>query len=192
MWWSCPFRDKRYGVSYFVLFTWGTPHLFYNPLHKPDLVYDMITLKLTVNGSSHEVDVPEDIPLLWVLRDTIKLYGTKYGCGIGQCGACTIHINGQPSRSCLIKAVDAVGKAITTIEGLATDDDHPVQLAWKKIDVPQCGYCQAGQIMTAAALLSRNRSPKEVEIVSAMKGNLCRCGTYHRILDAVKEASKMI
>ena len=136
------------------------------------------------------MQVDADTPLLWVLRDELKLVGTKYGCGIGQCGACTVHIDGKPIRSCSYPASAVRGK-VTTIEGLSENGDHPVQLAWKKHDVPQCGYCQTGQMMTAAALLSRNASPSDAEIEDAMQGNLCRCGTYLRINKAVKTASKL-
>lgn len=150
----------------------------------------MATYNLTVNGKSHEVQVDPDTPLLWVLRDELKLYGTKYGCGIAQCGACTIHVDGMPIRSCCFPIENLEGKNIITIEGLSTNGDHPVQLAWKEIDVPQCGYCQTGQIMTASALLDRKPNPSDTDIDRAMKGNLCRCGTYPRIRKAIKEASK--
>jgi len=147
---------------------------------------------LKVNKKAAEVDVAPDTPLLWVLRDHLDLVGTKYGCGIAQCGACTVHLNGNPVRSCSIP-VSSVGEAkITTIEGLSEEGDHPVQEAWKEIDVAQCGYCQAGQIMTAAALLERNPNPTDAEIEGAMNGNLCRCGTYLRIRNAIHTASKMM
>lgn len=149
----------------------------------------MALFKLLVNGRSYQADVDPDTPLLWVLRDHFGLVGTKYGCGIAQCGACTVHLNGEATRSCVLP-VSVVGKSkVTTIEGLSSDGTHPVQLAWDKIDVPQCGYCQAGQIMTAAALLKRNPKPTEAEIDETMTGNLCRCGTYHRIREAVKVAA---
>lgn len=145
--------------------------------------------KLLVNGKTHEVDVAEDTPLLWVLRDHLGLVGTKYGCGIAQCGACTVHFDGVATRSCVLP-VNAIGAAkITTIEGLSVTGDHPLQKAWDEVDVPQCGYCQAGQIMTAAALLQQNPKPSLQEIESTMHGNLCRCGAYHRIREAVKLAS---
>ena len=150
-----------------------------------------MAFKLTVNGQSKSVDVPGDTPLLWVLRDSLNLHGTKYGCGIGQCGACTVHLNGQAVRSCLTPFSAAIKGSITTIEGLSTDGSHPVQQAWREIDVPQCGYCQAGQIMSAAALLSKHPKPTDAEIQSAMDGNLCRCGTYPRILQAVHKAAGM-
>jgi len=147
--------------------------------------------KLTVNGRTHSVDAPADMPLLWVLRDLLDLRGTKYGCGIGQCGACTVHLGGTATRSCLIP-VSAVGnQPITTLEGLSASGTHPVQLAWEEIDVPQCGYCQAGQIMSAAALLARNPKPTDKDIDSAMNGNLCRCGTYLRIRAAVHRAAEL-
>ncbi len=137
--------------------------------------------KLKVNGQSYTVDVPADTPLLWVVRDLLNLKGTKYGCGIGQCGACTVHLNGKAVRSCLTP-VSAVGtQAVTTLEGLSADGTHPVQVAWQELDVPQCGYCQAGQMMSAAALLARKPKPTDKDIDTAMNGNLCRCGTYLRI-----------
>jgi len=149
----------------------------------------MPSYNLSINGESKNVDVSEDTPILWVLRDQLNLVGTKYGCGIAQCGACTIHMDGNPVRSCQITVAQVADKKLTTIEGLSADGSHPVQKAWKKIDVPQCGYCQAGQIMTAAALLDSNPSPSDNEIKNAMNGNICRCGTYNRILGAVKEAA---
>jgi isoquinoline 1-oxidoreductase subunit alpha len=152
----------------------------------------MALYKLQVNGKSVEADVDADTPLLWVLRDNLGLVGTKYGCGIGQCGACTVHLNGTAVRSCSL-VVSAVGtKAVTTIEGLSSNGDHPVQAAWEEIDVPQCGYCQAGQIMTASALLSKNPKPTSEQIDTAMNGNICRCGTYHRIHEAVALASSKL
>jgi isoquinoline 1-oxidoreductase alpha subunit len=145
---------------------------------------------LSINGKPTKVDVAADTPLLWVLRDNLKLVGTKYGCGIGQCGACTIHLNGNAVRSCMMP-VSSIGAAkITTIEGLSEKGDHPLQQAWEEVDVPQCGYCQAGQIMTAAAFLKKNPNPTLDEIETAMNGNLCRCAAYHRIREAVKVASK--
>jgi isoquinoline 1-oxidoreductase alpha subunit len=143
---------------------------------------------LNVNGKSTTVDVPADMPLLWVLREVLNLPGTKYGCGIGQCGACTVHMRGRAVKSCQT-AVSAVGaNAIVTIEGLSPDGSHPLQRAWKEIDVPECGYCQAGQIMAAAALLTVNPQPGETEIDAAMNGNLCRCGTYNRIRQGIHRA----
>jgi isoquinoline 1-oxidoreductase alpha subunit len=144
---------------------------------------------LNVNGQSRSVDVPADTPLLWVLRDQLDLTGTKYGCGIGLCGACTVHLNGVPLRSCQLAVATVGGMAITTIEGLSPDGTHPLQHAWCERDVPQCGYCQAGQIMTAAALLKENPTPTDDEIDGALAGNLCRCGTYVRIRQAVKDAA---
>ena len=144
---------------------------------------------LNVNGKTTTVDVPGDMPLLWVLRDVVNLKGTKFGCGIGQCGACTVHIKGQPVRACQTPVSTAAGSPITTIEGLSENGTHPVQRAWLELDVPQCGYCQAGQIMTAAALLARTPKPSDEQINTAMAGNLCRCGTYIRIRDAVKRAA---
>ena len=152
----------------------------------------MAKYNLKINGRNYEADVDADTPLLWVLRDNLGLVGTKYGCGIAQCGACTVHMNGTAVRSCTLP-VSAVGtKSITTIEGLSENGDHPVQLAWDEVDVPQCGYCQTGQIMTAAALLSKNPKPSAEEIDNAMNGNICRCGTYHRIREAVVLASNKI
>lgn len=144
---------------------------------------------LNINGKNHQVDVAEDTPLLWVLRDNLGLVGTKYGCGIAQCGACTVHYNGAAMRSCVLPVSAVQSAKITTIEGLSEKGDHPVQQAWKEIDVPQCGYCQAGQIMTAASLLKQNPHPTMEQIESTMHGNLCRCGAYHRIREAVKLAS---
>lgn len=149
----------------------------------------MAQYKLQINGRTHEVDVDADTPLLWVLRDNLGLVGTKFGCGIAQCGACTVHMNGAPVRSCTLPVSAVRNSAITTIEGLSESGDHPVQLAWKEVDVPQCGYCQAGQIMTASALLKKNPKPSAAEIDNAMNGNICRCGTYHRIREAVVLAS---
>lgn len=148
-------------------------------------------LTLNVNGSAHDVDVEPETPLLWVLRDSIGLTGTKYGCGIAQCGACTIHVDGQPAKACNINAASVVGRKITTIEGLSKDSSHPVQKAWIEDTVPQCGYCQSGQIMSAAALLQRNPNPTDAQIDEAMAGNLCRCGTYIQIREAIHAAAKM-
>jgi isoquinoline 1-oxidoreductase alpha subunit len=147
--------------------------------------------KLKVNGRTSTVDVPADMPLLWVLRDVLDLKGPKYGCGIGQCGACTVHLKGVPSRSCQVPVSNAVGAEITTIEGLSPDGSHPLQKVWQELDVPQCGYCQAGQIMTAAAFLATNSNPKDEDIDRAMAGNLCRCATYLRIREAVKKAASI-
>jgi isoquinoline 1-oxidoreductase subunit alpha len=147
--------------------------------------------KLIVNGKPSTVDVPADMPLLWVLRDTLDIKGPKYGCGIGQCGACTVHLRGVAARSCMIPVSTAVGTEITTIEGLSPDGSHPLQKAWNDLDVPQCGYCQAGQIMTAAALLKTNPKPTDEDIDGAMAGNLCRCATYLRIREAIKKAATL-
>lgn len=150
-----------------------------------------MSLALSVNGVTHEVDVEAETPLLWVLRDTIGLTGTKYGCGIAQCGACTVHVDGQATKSCNINVASVVGRQITTIEGLSPDASHPVQRAWVEHTVPQCGYCQSGQIMAASALLARTPTPSEQQINEAMAGNLCRCGTYLAIREAIKSAAQM-
>jgi isoquinoline 1-oxidoreductase alpha subunit len=144
---------------------------------------------LTVNGREHKVDLDPSTPILWTLRDILKLKGTKFGCGMAQCGACTVHLNGQAIRSCVTPISAADGQQITTIEGLSSDGTHPLQLAWKEANVPQCGYCQAGQIMSAAALLKANAHPSDDEIAQAMSGNICRCGTYIRIKNAIKAAA---
>jgi isoquinoline 1-oxidoreductase alpha subunit len=146
---------------------------------------------LTVNGRSTTVDVPADEPLLWVLRDTLGLKGTKFGCGMGLCGACTVHLGGRAVRSCQTPVSAAAGSSITTIEGLSADGTHPLQRAWQEIDVPQCGYCQAGQIMSAAALLASNPRPTDAAIDTAMNGNLCRCATYLRIRQAIHRAAAL-
>ena len=152
-----------------------------------------MAITLSVNGRSHSVDVEAETPLLWVLRDSIGLTGTKFGCGISQCGACTVHLDGQPVRSCVTPASAAVGKQITTIEGLARNGKlHAVQQAWIDVGVPQCGYCQSGQLMSAAALLERRKNPTNGEIDSAMAGNICRCGTYLRIREGIRRAAKLM
>lgn len=149
----------------------------------------MAIFKLHVNGKTREVDVAPDTPLLWVLRESLDLAGTKFGCGIAQCGACTVHLDGEAVRSCSMP-VSAVGTGkVVTIEGLSEKGDHPVQKAWEEVDVMQCGYCQAGQIMSAAALLKKNPNPSDEEIFTAMNGNICRCGTYVRIREAIKQAA---
>ena len=149
----------------------------------------MSLIALSVNGNDVEVDVDPGTPLLWVLRDHLKLVGTKFGCGIAQCGACTVHLNGVAVRSCILPVSSVGDQAVTTIEGLSAEGTHPVQEAWLKHDVPQCGYCQAGQIMSAAALLAQNPSPSDEEVDAAMNGNICRCGTYTRIHAAIKTAA---
>jgi len=147
-------------------------------------------ISLIVNGQTHELDVTEDMTLLWVLRDYLNLKGTKYGCGIAECGACTIHVNGEPELSCQMAVEDVIGKKITTIEGLA--DDHPVKQAWIKEQVPQCGYCQPGQMMKAASLLAKDKNPNEETIVEHMDDHLCRCGTYLRVKKGVAAASEIM
>lgn len=150
-----------------------------------------MAFNLTVNGRSATVDAPGDTPLLWIIRDVLQLHGTKYGCGIGQCGACTVHLNGEPARSCMTPVSAAANARITTIEGLAPAHARRLQQAWLEIDVPQCGYCQVGQIMSAAALLEKNPTPTDQQIDEAMNGNLCRCGTYLRIRQAIHKAAAM-
>jgi isoquinoline 1-oxidoreductase alpha subunit len=150
-----------------------------------------MAFKLNVNGHVSTVDVPADMPLLWVLRDVLNLQGTKFGCGIGQCAACTVHIAGKPAYACLTPISTVGAQAVTTIEGLSPDGSHPVQVAWQDIDVPQCGYCQAGQIMSAAALLAKTPKPTDKDIDTAMNRNLCRCGTYLRIRAAVHKAAEL-
>ncbi|MFO1467039.1 MAG: (2Fe-2S)-binding protein [Steroidobacteraceae bacterium] len=147
---------------------------------------------LSINGQSHETDAAPDTPLLWVIRDHLGMTGTKFGCGMGLCGACTVHLDGVATRSCHLTLKDAQGKAITTIEGLSKDRSHPVQKAWLEIDVPQCGYCQSGQIMSAVALLKTNPAPSDADIDNAMSGNICRCGTYPRIRKAVHRAAQLM
>lgn len=151
----------------------------------------MTNFTLTINGQAYTVDAPADMPLLWVLRDLLGLKGTKYGCGKAQCGACTVHFGGRATPSCLLPVERATRRPITTIEGLSADGSHPVQRAWQTVDVPQCGYCQAGQIMQAAALLQENDSPTEAEIETAMSRNICRCGTYPRIREAMALAVEL-
>jgi isoquinoline 1-oxidoreductase subunit alpha len=148
-------------------------------------------MKLNVNGVDRDVNAPSDMPLLWVLRDLLHLTGTKFGCGIAQCGACTVHLDGTPKRSCVTPASAAAGKKITTIEGLSADASHPVQRAWAELDVVQCGYCQSGQIMSATALLAAKPNPSDADIDAAMSGNICRCGTYQRVRAAVHRAAEM-
>ena len=150
----------------------------------------MSKVTLTINGTPHTIDVPPDMPLLWALRDKLNLTGTKYGCGIGTCGTCTVLVNGVPMRSCVMPAVTTEGMDIVTIEGLDPGGNHPLQRAWNDVDVPQCGYCQGGQILTASALLARNPEPSDEDIDAAMSGVLCRCGTYSRIRKAIKLAAQ--
>jgi isoquinoline 1-oxidoreductase alpha subunit len=147
-------------------------------------------ISLTVNGKRHDVDVSADMPLLWVIRDTIGLTGTKFGCGLSQCGACTVHLDGQPTRSCVTPVSSVGAKKVTTIEGLSPNTSHALQVAWIAEQVPQCGYCQSGQLMTAAALLAKTPKPTDTEIDAAMSGNICRCGTYQRIRRAIHRAAQ--
>jgi isoquinoline 1-oxidoreductase alpha subunit len=149
-------------------------------------------MKLDINGQQHDVDVPADMPLLWVLRDVVGLTGTKFGCGMMQCGACTVHVDGAAMRSCKTPVAAIAGKKITTIEGLSADASHAVQRAWIEADVVQCGYCQSGQVMAAAALLAQKPKPTDADIDAAMSGNICRCGTYQRIRGAVHRASELL
>lgn len=149
----------------------------------------MIALK--INNHNYQVDASPDMPLLWVLRDLLGLTGTKYGCGVAQCGACTVHLNGEAVRSCVTLVSRAEGKDVVTIEGLSANNDHPLQVAWNKLDVPQCGYCQSGQLMSAAVLLRENQNPTDQDIDDAMTGNICRCGTYPRIRAAIHEAANL-
>jgi isoquinoline 1-oxidoreductase alpha subunit len=151
----------------------------------------LIVIALNVNGQTREIDAEPDMPLLWALRDLLKLTGTKYGCGAALCGACTVHLDGEPVRACVTPVSTVAGARITTIEGLSRDASHPVQRAWLELDVVQCGYCQSGQIMAAAALIERNPDPSDADIDAAMDGNLCRCGTYPRIRAAVKRAAAL-
>ncbi|HKI43993.1 MAG TPA: (2Fe-2S)-binding protein [Balneolales bacterium] len=151
----------------------------------------MASLNLNVNNKTYKVDVDPQTPLLWVIRDHVGLTGTKFGCGISQCGACTVHMDGNPIRSCITPVSTAVGRKITTIEGISPDGSHPVQKAWIQHQVPQCGYCHSGQIMSAVALLNENPDPTDEDIDSAMEGNICRCGTYNRIREAIHTAAKM-
>jgi isoquinoline 1-oxidoreductase subunit alpha len=150
-----------------------------------------MAISFVLNGKPQTVDVSPEMPLLWVLRDTLNMTGTKFGCGMALCGACTVHIEGEAARSCVTPIANAAGKKITTIEGLSTDGTHPVQQAWMEINVPQCGYCQPGQIMSAVALLAKKASPSDAEIDDAMSGNICRCGTYQRIRQAIHRAAAM-
>ena len=150
----------------------------------------MAQITLNINGKDHTLQVSEDVPLLWVIREHLQLTGTKFGCGISQCGACTVHVDGQPMRSCQLRVSRMAGRKITTIEGIA--EDHPVKQAWIDIQVPQCGYCQSGQIMSAVALVDSNPDPDEQEIIQAMEGNLCRCGTYTRIKTAIRQAAQEV
>ena len=150
----------------------------------------MPSYELTINGKKRKVTGPEDMPLLWVLRDLLDMTGTKFGCGLGQCRACTVHVDGEATFSCQIPASDAAGKKITTIEGISNGHLHRVQRAWLEEEVPQCGYCQSGQIMSAVALLAKNQAPSDADIDTAMRGNICRCGTYNRIRRAIHRAAK--
>ena len=149
-----------------------------------------MAISISVNGKAQQVDVPAEMPLLWLLRDTMGMTGTKFGCGVGLCGSCTVHVDGKAAKACVITVGELAGKKVTTIEGLSADGNHPVQKAWRAHNVPQCGYCQAGQIMQGAALISENKTPTDAQILEAMSGNICRCGCYQRIFAAVKTAAK--
>jgi isoquinoline 1-oxidoreductase alpha subunit len=148
-----------------------------------------MAIELSINGQAHSLDVEPDMPLLWAIRDVAGLTGTKYSCGKALCGSCTVHVDGQPMRSCVVPVSSAAGREVTTIEGLSAEGDHPVQVAWRELNVPQCGYCQSGQIMSAVALLERNPKPSDEDIDQAMSGNICRCGTYTRIRAAIHKAA---
>jgi isoquinoline 1-oxidoreductase subunit alpha len=160
-------------------------------LNLPDQKRDAAGVKLDINGQVREVEAAPEMPLLWVLRDIVGLTGTKFGCGMAQCGACTVHVDGKPVRACVTTAGSVAAKKITTIEGLSADGSHPVQKAWTEADVVQCGYCQSGQIMTAVALLDKNPEPTDNDIDAAMAGNICRCGTYVRVREAIHLASRL-
>jgi aerobic-type carbon monoxide dehydrogenase small subunit (CoxS/CutS family) len=151
----------------------------------------MSSINITINGKDHLLDVDPQMPLLWAIRDVVGLKGTKYGCGVAQCGACTVHLNGEAVRSCVTKISRAAGQKVVTIEGLSKNNDHPVQRAWQEIDVPQCGYCHSGQIMSAAVLLRDNPNPTDADIDAGMAGNICRCGTYLRVRKAIHLAAGM-
>lgn len=149
-----------------------------------------MAISISVNGKAQQVDAPAEMPLLWLLRDTLGMTGTKFGCGVGMCGSCTVHVDGKAAKACVVTVGELSGKKVTTIEGLSADGNHPVQKAWRAHNVPQCGYCQAGQIMQGAALISENKTPTDAQILEAMSGNICRCGCYQRIFAAVKSAAK--
>ena len=149
-----------------------------------------MAISISVNGKAQQVDAPAEMPLMWLLRDTLGMTGTKFGCGVGMCGSCTVHVDGKAAKACVITVGELSGKKVTTIEGLSADGNHPVQKAWRAHNVPQCGYCQAGQIMQGAALISENKTPTDAQILEAMSGNICRCGCYQRIFAAVKSAAK--
>lgn len=149
-----------------------------------------MAISISVNGKAQQVDAPAEMPLLWLLRDTLGMTGTKFGCGVGMCGSCTVHVDGKAAKACVTTVGELSGKKVTTIEGLSADGNHPVQKAWRAHNVPQCGYCQAGQIMQGAALISENKTPTDAQILEAMSGNICRCGAYQRIFAAVKSAAK--
>ena len=149
-----------------------------------------MAISISVNGKAQQVDAPAEMPLMWLLRDTLGMTGTKFGCGVGMCGSCTVHVDGKAAKACVITVGELSGKKVTTIEGLSADGNHPVQKAWRALNVPQCGYCQAGQIMQGAALISENKTPTDAQILEAMSGNICRCGCYQRIFAAVKTAAK--
>jgi aerobic-type carbon monoxide dehydrogenase small subunit (CoxS/CutS family) len=151
----------------------------------------MAAIKFTLNGKPETIDVPTEMPLLWALRDTLGMTGTKFGCGMALCGACTVHLNGEAIRSCITPVSGVAGKRVTTIEGLSNDGSHPVQRAWQESDVPQCGYCQSGQIMAVAALLAKNKQPSDSDIDEVMRGNICRCGTYQDIRHAIHRAAEI-
>ena len=175
----------------FSLAAFGCTIVGLNTKLTPDKTWRPCMIEITVNGQTHHLDIASDTPLLWALRDKLGLTGTKYGCGMALCGACTVHVDGEPIRSCVTPVSSVASKKITTIEGLSADSSHPLQVAWIAEEVPQCGYCQSGQIMTAAALLAKSPTPSDDDIDNAMNGNLCRCGTYSRIRKAIHRAAEM-
>jgi isoquinoline 1-oxidoreductase subunit alpha len=179
------------GLTYFCFRLVDAKGFGVPPLSRGDLRRFFMAIRFTVNGKAHTVDVNPNMPLLWVIRDTLNMTGTKFGCGEALCGACTVHINGTATRSCITPVSSVEGKHVTTIEGISPDHSHPVQRAWLEVDVPQCGYCQSGQIMSAVALLDKTPHPTDAQIEDFMAGNICRCGTYQQIKEAIHRAAAM-